>query len=193
MLNVSVYALQWASEGAHFFLLVFICEQPSSRWVCFEDWSTSTYCDERKIPIVATNRRALGGCWLGDTFFYYLSINAGSFIFYTLAADWALCRCCLRSVNQSVQAGRMSSEGLVGLLIINYSPHQQTHSVTGTLKPIAVITEANSIKSQIRRWEISMQCSQWERRAHLPLTLSSNQSTSLLKALDWESAKLNGC
>lgn len=88
-----------------------------------------------------------------DTFFYYLSGDAGSFISYTLAADWALCRCCLWSVNQSVQAGRMSSEGLVGLLIINYSPHQQTHSVTGTLKPIAVITEANSIKSQMKRWE----------------------------------------
>lgn len=67
-----------------------------------------------------------------DTFFYYLSSNASSFISYTLAADCALCRCCLWSVNQSVQAGRMSSEGLVGLLIIKYSPHQQTHSVTGT-------------------------------------------------------------
>lgn len=85
-----------------------------------------------------------------ETFFYHLSSDASSFISYMLAADWALCRCCLRSVNQS---GRMSSEGLVGLLIINYSPHQQTHSVTGTLKPIAMITEANSIKSQIKRWE----------------------------------------
>jgi len=41
-------------------------------------------------------------------------------------------------------------QDIQSILVMCRDCSQQTHSVTGTLKPIAMITEANSIKSQIK-------------------------------------------
>lgn len=111
-----------------YFPLVLARERPSSRWAFIQDGGTHilrrvtnitelVFCGPlggRGVARIAPQDRLLS--------LRQRRRSTARFIYYALAVDWERRLRCLRSVNQSVQAGRMSSEGLVGLLIMNYSP-----------------------------------------------------------------------